>query len=248
MSGTFWPVTIDDSPQLLEESYRLRYQAYCLEQRFLSAEDYPNQLESDEFDRDSVHVGVLDAEGELAGTARMVMPNGAGLPLLRHCTLFSHATPLDEVGTTVAEISRVCISRRYTRRRADVCFGASEATGGNDEPTPVFERRHDRNDVFSTLVEATYHATKRLGVTHWIAAMEDALRRRTARLGLPFQVAGPEVDYYGLVTPYILSIAEFDRVIRGRRFAALNDFPLGLEPELRPRPDEHDAPFCHGAR
>ena len=82
LTGAFRPVTIDDSPQLLEKSYRLRYQVYCLERQFLRAEDYPNQLEFDEFDRDSVHVGVLDAEGELVGTARIVKPNSAGLPLL----------------------------------------------------------------------------------------------------------------------------------------------------------------------
>ena len=94
MSGTFRPVTIDDSPHLLEKSYRLRYQAYCLERRFLDAEDYPNQLEFDAFDRDSVHVGVLDADSELVGTARIVKPNSAGLPFLLHCTLFPHETAI----------------------------------------------------------------------------------------------------------------------------------------------------------
>src|SRR5215207_9063767 len=76
----FRPVTIDDSPQLLETSHRLRYQAYCLERRFLNADDYPDQLEFDDFDPESVHVGVLGVDGQLAGTARIVKPSSAGLP------------------------------------------------------------------------------------------------------------------------------------------------------------------------
>ena len=231
MTGAFRPVTIDDSPQLLETSHRLRYQAYCLERRFLRAEDYPNQLEFDDFDRDSVHVGVLGAEGQLAGTARIVKPNSAGLPAFRHCSLFSADTTLAGEGNKVVEISRVCINRRYTRRRDEgICEGSQAVASGDG-----------RRDVFATLIEAVYHATKRLGATHWLIAIEKPLRRRLARYGLPFQLAGPEVDYYGRVAPYIMNMAEFDRVIIGRQFAALDDFALELPPGLWPELDGHNS-------
>jgi N-acyl amino acid synthase of PEP-CTERM/exosortase system len=231
MSPAFRPVTIDDSPHLLEKSQRLRYQVYCVERRFLNAEDYPNQLEFDQFDRDSVHVGVLDAESELVGTARIVKPNNAGLPFLLHCTLFSHETTFAELGNTVVEISRVCINRRYTRRRSD---GFSDAPGqeSDEHAIPGHDRRREHDDVFVTLVKALYHATKRMGATHWIVAIEKPLRRRIARYGLPFQLAGPEVDYYGCVAPYIMSLAELDQVIHGHQFASLDSFPVGLEPAL----------------
>jgi N-acyl amino acid synthase of PEP-CTERM/exosortase system len=68
----FYARSIDDSPVLLEQSYRLRYQVYCRERHFLPVDDYPNGLESDRFDKHSVHVGVIDAWGELAATARVV--------------------------------------------------------------------------------------------------------------------------------------------------------------------------------
>jgi N-acyl amino acid synthase of PEP-CTERM/exosortase system len=229
MSGAFRPLTIDDSPQLLESSYRMRYQAYCLEQRFLPAEDYPNQLECDEFDRESVHVGVVDAENTLAGTARIVKPNNMGLPVFLHCTLFPHETVLADVGSTVVEVSRVCISRRYNRRRADPLFGAPENPESDAHASPAFERRKAHSDVFATLVKALYHATKRLGATHWIVAVEKPLRRRIAHYGLPFWLAGPDAEYYGSVAPYIMSIAELDRVIHERQFASLDDFPDGLQ-------------------
>ncbi len=229
MSGAFRPVTIDDSPRLLEQSHRMRYQIYCLEKHFLRAEDYPSHLEFDEFDGDSVHVGVLDRQSELVGTARIVKPNSAGLPFFRHCTLFPGETALAEAGNTVVEISLVCISHRYTRRRVDVFFDAQGEVESGEHVTPRRERRVAHDDVFATLVKSLYHATKGLGATHWIVAIEKSLRRRIAAYGLPFQLAGPEVDYYGVVAPYIMSLADLDQVIQGRQFPSLDDFPVGLK-------------------
>src|SRR5262245_55209896 len=78
---------LDGSPALLEASYRLRFQVYCLEHRILDPSQYAERLEQDEFDAYSVHAGAVDPCGHLAGTARLVMRSALGLPLLRHCTL-----------------------------------------------------------------------------------------------------------------------------------------------------------------
>jgi N-acyl amino acid synthase of PEP-CTERM/exosortase system len=139
VSEIFRPMTLDDCPALLEESYRLRYQVYCLERNFLHAEDYPDQREVDEFDRDSVHVGVVEDSGDLVGTARLVKPSGAGLPLLRHCTLYPDVTTLDDCSHTVVEVSRVSISRHYRRRRGDPPFSA--AVIADDEALALAVRR-----------------------------------------------------------------------------------------------------------
>src|ERR1700730_16115236 len=84
----FHATLLDDLQELLEKSYRLRYHVYCLERTFLRAEDYPQGLETDEFDRHSIHIGAVDARSELAGTVRIVRPSELGLPLFRHCTTF----------------------------------------------------------------------------------------------------------------------------------------------------------------
>ena len=49
----FLPAPLTMRPDLLAQSYRLRYQVYCLERKFLPAEDYPAGLELDEFDSHS---------------------------------------------------------------------------------------------------------------------------------------------------------------------------------------------------
>lgn len=228
---------LDDSPHLLEQSYRLRYQVYCLERKFLPASDYPDQREIDEFDCHSVHVGVVDADGELAATARLIKSSPAGWPLFQHCTVFpEHEALIKDAANTVVEVSRVSISRRYTGRRHDGFFGISDILTLDHVANPTGpERRLGRSNAFATLANATYQAAKRLGATHWIAATEKSLQRLVVQFGLPFRPAGPETNYYGVVTPYVMSMAEFDHVILSGQIAGIDNFLVGLEPEFTPR-------------
>ncbi len=234
MSAPYRPVTLDESAQLLAMSYRLRYQSFCLERLFFSKDDYPSQLESDAFDGASVHVGVLNAEDELVGTARIVTRSEAGLPMFRFCTLFPGDTTLTNPANTVVELSRVCLSRRSSRRQG---LGS-----GSPDELALDPRRLSHipggpsTDPFAALIKVVYQTTKRMHVTHWVVAVEKALRRRLTRYGLPFRQAGPEVDYFGPVAPYVLSLAELDDVILRHEYPSLDELFVGLEPEYWPAP------------
>jgi N-acyl amino acid synthase of PEP-CTERM/exosortase system len=234
MSAPYRPVTLDDSAQLLAMSYRLRYQSFCLERLFFSKDAYPGGLETDTFDRASVHLGVLNADDKLVGTARVVTPNSAGLPLFRYCTLFPDDTTLAEPSNTVVELSRVCLNPRWSGLLPYKEMALPEDRVTIRTPRTAPQPGRESNDAFATLIKGLYQVTKRLHATHWIIAVEKALRRRIARYGLPFSVAGPEVDYHGPVAPYVMSLAEFDEVILTRKYPALDDFPVGLEPEYWP--------------
>jgi N-acyl amino acid synthase of PEP-CTERM/exosortase system len=239
MTVRFHARTIDDAPQLLEESYRLRYQVYCLERRFLRAEDYPNKLELDEFDRHSIHVGAVDTHGKLAGTARVVKVSDAGLPLLRHCTIFPEEAELLGSRNRVVEVSRMSVSRSYSRRRDDGFYGVPEPSAAVLTPGDRGrERRHARGLVFLTVLKAVYQTTKRMETTHWLAGIEKSLHRILAQYGFPFRLVGPDSHYFGVVAPYAMNLKKFDNVILSRRFPVLDEFIVGLEPELRPRPDQ----------
>jgi N-acyl amino acid synthase of PEP-CTERM/exosortase system len=226
----FHPRSIDDDPQLLEQSYQLRYQVYCVERHFLPADNYPDGREMDAFDQNSIHVAALDEHGAVVATARVVKPGSAGLPLFRYCTVFPLVTALDVAGTVAVEISRVSISRHYARRPGDVRLGGvvvpGEVPGG-----PVVgghERRRRSGEPFLTLLKAVISAARSIDATHLIFAIEPALERWLVHFGFPCRLSGPEADYYGRVAPYIVSLAELDDVIRGRQFPALEDFPLGV--------------------
>lgn len=202
---------LDGDPQLLEQSYSLRYQVYCVERRFLPVENYPNRLECDEFDRHSLHLGTIDRHGDLAGTARLVRASLAGLPLFRHCRTFEHEIEVYRPRHQVVEVSRLAVSRHYRRRR-----------DGSDA-------------LVTSLYKTLYQASKRCGFTHWVVATEPSLQRLVAQYGFPFRQIGPEIDYFGPVAPYVMDLAEFDMVILSGRFAALSTFLEGLEPEYDPR-------------
>ncbi len=229
MIARFRPQTIDDDPRLLDQSYRLRYQVYCVERRFLPAADYPDRLERDSFDADSIHVAAIDDRGSVAATARIVKPNIAGLPLFRYCTVFPRSTALDDAGTTAVEISRVSISRRYAWP-GDGLPGSVLVTGpdAGTPPAGAGERRRRSGEPFLTLLKAIVAGAWSVNATHLIFAMERALQRWLTHYGFPCRLSGPEVEYYGRVAPYILSLAELDEVVLAGRFAALADFPVGV--------------------
>jgi len=201
---------IDSDPRLMDESHRLRFQVYCIERGFLNPDDYPDQRECDEFDRHSLHLGVVDAQSALIATARLVKVNVIGLPLFRHCRIYPRESELFQDTTRVAEISRLCVSRTIRRRH----IGSAS--------------------VAINLYRAIYQASKRNGFTHWLVATEPSLQRLLASLKVPFREVGPSTDYYGPVAPYLVDLSRWDRVIVSRTLPALNSFLDGLEPEYSP--------------
>ena len=203
--------TIDDDPGLLDQSYRLRYQVYCVERQFLDPAEFPDEREADEFDDYSVHVGAIDAQGELVGTARVIRANPHGFPMFRYCAFFPEVQTLDSPTVVPVEVSRVSISRHCPRQ------------GG---------RR--RSEPFLTLVKAIMQGAKRAGATHLIGATDAAFHRWLVHYGLPYRVSGPAVDYYGPVAPCIMSLQELDEIVVSRQFPALDGFPVGWDPSLWP--------------
>jgi N-acyl amino acid synthase of PEP-CTERM/exosortase system len=232
----FQATLIDNMPELLESSYRLRYQVYCLERGFLRPEDYPLGLEMDEFDPISSHVGAVDAHGELAGTARLVRNTSAGFPLFRHCSVFPQEKALDTASDQLVEVGRLSVSRHYRRRQADgVLILGSVPPVRRSAEFHGMNRRSSRGDLLLTIIKAVYQQSKRMGATQWLAATEPSLQRVLARHGVPFRQIGPESDYFGLVAPYRMDVEEFDQAIVSGRFPELEAFGIDLEPWLRPQ-------------
>jgi N-acyl-L-homoserine lactone synthetase len=202
---------IDEDSALMEQSYRLRYQVYCLERKFLNASNYPDGLECDEFDQFSTHAGVVSQTHQLVGTLRLVRVPMEDLPLFHHCTISDEcARTLRHDRVQLAEVSRLCMSREC-----------------RDDPA-----RDSR--VGLQLFRATYQTAKRNHLTHWLAAMEPSLHRLLAAIGVPFRIAGPATDYFGEVAPYVCDLHEFDAIILSGKHPRLRSFLEGLEPEFHP--------------
>ena len=195
-TAVFHARAIDDDPTLLEQSYRLRYQVYCLERGFLDPAAYPDGRELDEFDEHSVHLAVIDAEGAMIGTARLIKPNPHGFPMFRHCAFFPEVMPPGAPHVLPVEVSRLAISRHYMRQ-------------------------HRRTEPLCDLVKAMVVNARLAGANHLIAAGEASLARRLVHFGFPYRIGGPVADYYGPVAACLMNLDELHEVVVSGRFPAL---------------------------
>jgi N-acyl amino acid synthase of PEP-CTERM/exosortase system len=218
---------IDDDPELLTDSYRLRYQVYCVEREFLNPHNYPDRLEIDEFDRCAWHFGTIDCAGRLVATARLVPPSTLGLPLFRRCSIFPDEVELYLPHQRIVEVSRLSMSRTALKTRV--------FAGPSGSSVPVMPSKADRNSVSYSLYRGLYQESKRAGVTHWAVATEASLQRAVGCYGFPFRPIGPAIDYFGPVRPYLMDLSVFDCVVLNGKLPQLKGFLDGLEDRYRPR-------------
>jgi N-acyl amino acid synthase of PEP-CTERM/exosortase system len=206
---------IIDGTKYLRDSYRLRYEVYCHERNFLHAEDYPSRLEIDHFDAHAIHMGAINPDGELVGTLRLILPSKLGLPLLEHCALFNDDTHLASPAyASSAEISRLAVFRSGNNATTD----SHNNTVNTDCALSLAQSNTKslRDKLFITLglYQVMYHTSKIRGITHWFASMEKSLWRMLNFQGIQFKAIGPEVDYYGPVSPYLANIADLEAYVK----------------------------------
>jgi N-acyl amino acid synthase of PEP-CTERM/exosortase system len=192
----------------------LRYQVYCIECNFLSADDYPDGVETDEHDDDAAHFYAFDSRDELVGYVRLVRPDAEGsFPIQRHCRVGVVAGSLPPVSES-AEISRLMVRSDYRRRRGDRLSGV---TASQNREAFVGERRHQAPQILLSLYRQMYAYCREHGIRYWYAAMERPLARSLARLDFSFTAIGPETNYYGPVSPYVVDLRELERRVGRRR-------------------------------
>jgi N-acyl amino acid synthase of PEP-CTERM/exosortase system len=194
-----------------ERAYRsalqLRYQVYCVECNFLSPEDYPNGIETDEHDESAAHFYAFDANEELAGYVRLVRPDTERrFPIQRHCELSADQGDLPEP-VHAAEISRLMVRNDYRRHRGDRLSGV---TAEQNKAAFAGERRHEAPQILLSLYRQMYAYSRANAIRYWYAAMERPLARSLTRMNFSFRSIGPETDYYGPVAPYLADLRELE--------------------------------------
>jgi len=240
----YWRVAPLRTADELKLSYALRCRVYCEERGFLDITDYPNGIEQDEFDDYSLHFGSFDAEGGLVGSARLVLRGPLGFPMFSHCALDPEWQEKIDAIPQLVEISRLVVSRQYRRRANDGYYGIQhtedpenfdrrrEARIASGAPAP--SEQSDRRDQFSvavSLFKAMYQAAWRLHMTHALSAMELTLLRLLRRYHFPFEKIGPECDYFGPVTPFLLDAELVEQQLAVEAPELHQEFREGLDAE-----------------
>lgn len=192
--------------QVLQSALKLRFQVYCIECNFLSPQDYPSGMESDEHDATATHFYAFDADDDLVGYVRLIRPDAQGnFPLHRHCDV-SHVAQLPDPAGAV-EISRLMVRADYRRRRGDRLSGV---TAEQNRAAFAGERRSEAPQILLSLYRQMFAYCQEKGIRHWYAAMERPLARSLLRYKFAFRPIGPESDYYGPVAPYLADLRELE--------------------------------------
>ena len=171
------PGPVQATDAALHAMQRLRYEVYCLEQRFVDAAHCADGRESDEYDLHAIHFAAATDRSDVVATLRLVLDSPFGFPLEVHAPGLLDGRPREKRART-GEISRLIIASRY--RAATI-----------REPLILF-------GLFRHLYEGAW----RLDLDYVVAAMEGKLARLLRRLGFPFVPLGESIRYFGEVTPY----------------------------------------------
>jgi N-acyl amino acid synthase of PEP-CTERM/exosortase system len=221
--------------------YAIRYQVYCVERGFLDEADYPAQLETDAYDSHALHVLATHRGGHPAGTARLVMHSPLGFPATQHCVFSEEFSFLNDPSHPLlpryGELSRLAVSKEFRRREGDTPYGGPP----RDDPRSragadvvYFAPPRNTPEILMGLCRVLYQQSKRLGITHWVFAMERSLYVLLKRMGFKYMPAGPETDYYGPVRPYVVSIEALEKGISRASPDTFSYMVTGLEPDLLP--------------
>jgi len=232
-----WVMKGNTESSVLKEICKLRYEVYCLERHFLEPEDFKEGLETDEYDNCSIHFAAYTLDQDIVGTVRLVQPEpGHAYPFESHCQPFpDFVAPQRE---TVAEVSRLVVRKTHRRRRGDSMEGISadfQEKGSTRNIKPRTTVRSDKR-VNSPLLllgmyREMYRYSRQNGIRYWYAAMERSLARSLDKMGFKFVPIGPQVDYYGPVTPHMADLDELiERLRKENKFLAawITDEPIPL--------------------
>ncbi|QSA96660.1 PEP-CTERM/exosortase system-associated acyltransferase [Methylococcus sp. EFPC2] len=198
-----------DNELLKREAYRLRYQVYCLETRFLP-DEYPDGLEKDSFDDSSAHCLIRHRRSEeFAATVRLILPHPTQpetlFPIETHCIIDRLDVIRGVPRTKLAEVSRFCVSKSFKRRQGESGTTTGVSADTADAATSADEKRtfpHITLALIACLVRMSCHH----GMTHWYAVMEPALIRFLTHFGIYFSPIGPLSDYHGKRQPCIIEV------------------------------------------
>jgi N-acyl amino acid synthase of PEP-CTERM/exosortase system len=200
-----------DSDELKNEVYKLRYQVYCIENEFLNSEDYPDDLEYDDFDQQSIHYLIRHRKsGDYAATTRLVLPEANSqeklFPLELHCEIDNFAVMRPINRKNLGEISRFCVSKAFKKRKNEEHTLA--AIGSNWPNHLTLDERRIFPHITLALIACFIKASHENDIHYLYASMESSLLRFVSALGINFIKIGPLVDYHGERWPAVIKVTD----------------------------------------
>ena len=202
----YFEIVIADTPELRREAFKLRYGVVCYELPDCEPSNFPDGLETDEYDSRAIHALLYHRPtGALAGTVRLILPDTRNIhnpfPIERYAgeAIDSHLVDFSKLPrTTTAEISRMILARQF-RSRGQERFNVH----GVDDTTISLDGRRQFPHPVLGLVVALIYISAQHNITHWYAIMEPVLNRLLRQFGLALTPIGSLVNYHGRRQPHL---------------------------------------------
>ena len=194
----YFDIVRADTPELLDQAYRLRYQVYCLEHPFENSAEHSDGRERDVDDDRSIHTLLLHRQsGVFAGTVRVILPRWVTQrPFPIHRILASQGIEPFSVlpMPSTSEISRFAVSKEFRRRRGEERYPDVHVPG--EAPATPNDRQMIPYITFG-LIRGVVEICQDYEISHISAVMEPALIRILERFGVHFEHIGSPVEYHG---------------------------------------------------
>ncbi|MGZ8162058.1 MAG: PEP-CTERM/exosortase system-associated acyltransferase [Methylobacter sp.] len=200
------------SDELKNEVYKLRYQVFCIENEIFNSESYPDNLEFDGYDRQSVHYLIRHRKsGDYAATTRLVLPEANKpeklFPLELYCEIDNLAVMQPINRKHLAEVSRFCVSKAFKKRKYEA--NTLAPTGGSDSQD-YFTLDERRNFPYITLalIACVIKASHENDIHYLYGTLEPPWLRFLSSTGINFVKIGPLVDFHGERWPAVIKITD----------------------------------------
>jgi N-acyl amino acid synthase of PEP-CTERM/exosortase system len=199
----------------IEMVYRIRHEVYCRELGWEAIRE--SGLESDEFDRHSIHCLLRKRDtGEAIGCTRLILtrPENPGypLPFEESCAAVLDRSVVDPAKlprSTIGEVSRLAVlSYRHRKGETASPISVRDQDFGRRGGVPRFP--------FApvSLYLGAAAIARRLGVEHVFVLTEPRLASHFVRIGFDIRSIGGPIEHRGTRVPSLLSSS---KVVQGLR-------------------------------
>jgi len=213
-------VFLADTDEARKINFRIRYQVYCLETGYEDPSDFPDKIESDEFDPISAHFIVrARATGDWIAAMRLVIAPLADLPLnklttLDHDQLIHHTRThsLSQFGRC-AEVSRLCVVSQYRRRTHERNVPHQIPWNPDEEIENNASERRKAPWLMLALLHSARIYSEEQDIAFWFFLTTTSLARIIKGLGMKLDQTGPACEHRGARYPYVANMpGNFDQL------------------------------------
>ncbi|MBD9357742.1 PEP-CTERM/exosortase system-associated acyltransferase [Methylomonas albis] len=198
-------VFLADTPESKQLHYNLRYQVYCEERGFEDKDKFPQQMELDKWDDNSVHFLVRHIKsGYWLGGLRLVFPINSLLPFEEWSEPYQKICPKDR--NVSVEMSRLCIIKE-AKRFASMRFAPPNLQGAeNGNVRSLYDFKNQNRSLMWGLIRAACLYSAERNIVDWYFVVAPALASILGKGGLDLARIGDSCEHRGLRIPYRLTV------------------------------------------